>query len=89
MLDRMSLIFLGPDLVKAMHLSNARLGVLVAATSICWAISSLVFEALSDRIGRKKVLVPAMIAFSVFSVLSGLTNDFWQLLAVRRTAGSS
>jgi predicted MFS family arabinose efflux permease len=55
--------------------------------SVCWAASTLVFGMLSDRIGRKRVLIPAMVAFSVLSWCSGLAQNFQQMLLVRALLG--
>ncbi|WP_322047971.1 MFS transporter [Paraburkholderia sp. J67] len=87
MLDRMSQLFLGPYLVEAMHLTQAQIGLLASVVGVCWAISALVFGAVSDRFGRRAVLIPAVLVFSACSWLSGLANDFGQLLAIRALLG--
>lgn len=87
MLDRMTQVFLGPSLVRDLQLTNSQIGVLSAALSIGWALSTFLFGLVSDRIGRKKVLVPAVIAFSLLSVLSGLARTYGELLAVRALLG--
>jgi len=87
MLNRMAQLFMGPDLVSALNLSNTQVGILASGVSICWAFSSLLCGSLSDRIGRKRVLIPALIVFSICSGLSGLVHNFWQMLAVRAALG--
>ncbi|MGI4877878.1 MAG: MFS transporter [Janthinobacterium lividum] len=87
MLDRMIQLFLGPQLVADLHLRPSQIGLLAGVVSVCWAASTLVFGALSDRIGRKRVLVPAMIIFSLLSWVSGLANSFGQLLIIRALLG--
>jgi MFS family permease len=64
MLDRMEQLFLGPDLERGLHLSPSQIGLLAGAVSVCWALSTFVFGMVSDRVGRKRVLVPAMVVFS-------------------------
>jgi predicted MFS family arabinose efflux permease len=55
--------------------------------AVTWAISTLLFGALSDRIGRKPILVPAVFIFSLFSWLSGTVHSFHQLLLARALLG--
>jgi MFS family permease len=86
-LDRMSVLYLAPFLAPALHLTHAQVGLLASSLAVAWAISSLIFGAVSDRIGRRPVLVPAVFAFSVLSWLSGIVRSFGQLFAVRTLMG--
>ena len=45
------------------------------------------FGALSDRVGRRPVLVPAVFAFSTLSWVTGLAHSFHQLLLIRALMG--
>ncbi len=45
------------------------------------------FGALSDRIGRRPILIPAVFAFSILSWLSGIAHNFHQLLLIRALMG--
>ncbi len=86
-LDRMSLFYLAPYFTKELHLTHAQVGMLASALAITWAVSGLVFGAVSDRIGRRPVLIPAVFAFSVLSWLSGVARSFGQLFFVRALMG--
>lgn len=86
-LDRMSLLYLAPLIAPALHLSHAQVGLLASALALAWAFSSLIFGAVSDRVGRRPVLIPAVFAFSILSWLSGLARGFGQLLFVRTLMG--
>lgn len=86
-LDRMSQLYLMPYIARDLALTNRDVGALASAMAVSWAISSLLFGALSDRIGRKIVLVPLTIGFSLLSGLSGLAGDFGELLCVRAAMG--
>jgi MFS family permease len=57
--------------------------------AITWAVSTFVFGALSDRVGRKPVLVPALFTFSILSWISGQVHSFPQLLLVRALMGAA
>ena len=86
-LDRMSQLYLAPYMIGDLHLDSAKVGNLAAVTGVCWAISTLLFGALSDRIGRRRVLLPAIFAFSVLSWLSGVVQSYEQMLVVRALLG--
>src|SRR6516225_3285654 len=63
-LDRMSILYLAPFVVPALHLTRAQVGLVASSLAVAWAVSGLVVGAVSDRIGRRPVLVPAVFAFS-------------------------
>src|SRR6185437_6259685 len=68
-------------------LSESQIGFLAGFMAACWALSALVFGAISDRFGRKKVLVPMVVLFSLLSGVSGLAHSYGQLLAARALLG--
>jgi MFS family permease len=88
-LGRMSALYLAPYFAPEFHLSHRQVGTVASVLAITWAISTFVFGALSDRVGRKPVLVPAVFAFSILSSASGLVHSFPQLLVVRALMGAA
>src|SRR5580704_17899377 len=86
-LDRMSLLYLAPYFAPEFHLSHVQIGTLASVLAITWAASTFFFGALSDRLGRKPVLVPAVFVFSILSWMSGLAHSFHQLLFIRALMG--
>ncbi len=86
-LDRMSLVYLAPFIAPDLHLSHSQVGFLVSALALTWAVSTLVFGALSDRIGRRPVLIPAVFMFSILSWVSGIVRTFGELFMVRSLMG--
>jgi predicted MFS family arabinose efflux permease len=86
-LARMSVLYLAPFIVPDLHLSHAQVGLLASALALAWAVSGLVFGALSDRIGRRPILIPAVFLFSVLSWLSGVARSFGELFLVRTLMG--
>ncbi len=86
-LDRMSQLYLAPYIAPEFHLTHQQVGALASALAITWALSTLLFGALSDRYGRRVILVPAVFAFSLLSWLSGLAKNFEQLLLARALMG--
>jgi MFS family permease len=86
-LDRTSQHYLAPFFAPEFHLSHEQIGLLGSMVAVTWAISTLLFGALSDRIGRKPILVPAVFMFSLLSWMSGMVQSFHQLLLVRALLG--
>ncbi|MFY9804021.1 MAG: MFS transporter [Candidatus Acidiferrales bacterium] len=86
-LDRMSQLYLAPYIVPDFHLTHEQVGMLASVLAITWAVSTLVFGALSDRVGRRPILIPAVFAFSILSWLSGIAHSFHQLLLIRALMG--
>jgi MFS family permease len=88
-MDRMAITFLSPFIVPALHLTNLELSALPAALALTWAVGAYLIGFWSDRVGaRKPFLLAAMVVFSVCSVLTGLANSFWTLLAARLVMGA-
>ncbi len=86
-LDRMALLYLAPFIAPDLHLSEAQIGSLAGVIALCWAVSALAFGAISDRVGRKAVLVPMVLLFSLLSAVSGLARNFEELLIARALLG--
>jgi len=85
--DRMAQMYLAPYFAPEFGLNHQQVGTLASVLALCWAGSTLFFGALSDRVGRKRVLVPAVFAFSLLSWLSGMAHTFAQLLLIRALMG--
>ena len=88
-LDRMSQLYLAPFFASEFHASNQQIGVLASVVAIAWALSGFFFGALSDRYGRRPVLIPAIFLFSALSWMSGMVHSFGQLLVVRALLGAA
>jgi MFS family permease len=86
-LDRMVLAPLFPFMMKDLHLTYQDLGNLVGILGVFWGISAFVMGGLSDRFGRRKVLVPAILLFSLLSGLSGWATGLLSLLVIRSVMG--
>ncbi len=87
-LDRFILPPLFPAMMGELGLTYEHLGSLVGILAVAWGVSAIVMGYLSDRVGRRKVLVPAIIGFSVASALSGFAQGFISLLLIRAIMGA-
>lgn len=79
--------FVMPALIAAWHMSNSDAGLIGTVTLLTSALGGWVAGFLSDRIGRVKLLQLTIVWFSVFTFLSGFTNNFHELLIVRALQG--
>jgi predicted MFS family arabinose efflux permease len=86
-LDRMVLAPLFPFMKDDLHLSYQDLGNIVGILGVFWGLSAFLMGGLSDRLGRKRVLVPCIIAFSLLSWLSGVATGLLSLLVIRSVMG--
>ena len=86
-LDRMSQLYLALYFAPEFHLNREQIGTLASVLAIAWAASTFLFGALSDRVGRRPVLIPAVLAFSALSWISGLAHSYHQLLLIRALMG--
>ena len=70
-LDRWIVAPLFPFMAKDLGLDYQAIGNLVGALGLVWGIFAIVSGRLSDSIGHRRVLVPAILLFSLMSGLSG------------------
>jgi len=86
-LDRWIVAPLFPHMMRELNLNFQQLGNLIGVLSITWGIWAIAMGPVSDRIGRKKILVATMVAFSLLSSLSGLATTFASLMLIRAVMG--
>ena len=86
-LDRFMILPMFPTLMKDLDLSYQDLGYITGILSVTWGVSALFMGRLSDRIGRRKVVMGAMVAFSMLVGVSGLVTGLFSLLAIRALMG--
>lgn len=77
----------GPRLVKALGLSPEEAGWAFSTSLIGLLFGAAVAGPLSDRLGRKPVLLTAVIVFAVFSLATAMVGGYEPLLAVRFLTG--
>lgn len=66
-LDRWIIAPLFPSIMKELHLNYQDLGNIVGALGLSWGIFAVVGGGLSDRLGRRRVLLPALVPTSSMS----------------------
>ena len=85
--DRFMIMPLFPTMMKDLNLDYQDLGHISAILALTWAISAVFMGNWSDRVGRRNVLVPALLVFSLLVGLSGLATGVGSLLLVRGLMG--
>jgi MFS family permease len=85
--NRLGIQFLFPFIVRDFHLSLTQVSLLVSGTSATWAISSWVSGWLSDRYGRRNVLVPGALFACLMTMAQGLAGNFLSLFIIRDLVG--
>lgn len=86
-LDRFILPVLFPAFMEELGLTYEDLGNLVGILAVFWGLSAFAMGFLSDRVGRRKVLIPAVVIFSLMSVFSGMVGGLVSLLLIRAIMG--
>ncbi len=76
-----------PTLVRELHASNSQLQWVVDAFNLLFAGSVLVAGSLSDRFGRKGMLLVGLLVFGMASLAGGLTEGAGALIAARAVMG--
>jgi EmrB/QacA subfamily drug resistance transporter len=76
-----------PTLVDALPASTTQLQWVVDAFNLLFAASVLVFGSLSDRFGRKGMLLAGLAVFGLSSLAGGLTDSAGALIAARAVMG--
>src|SRR4026208_788124 len=88
-LDRWIIAPLFPAMMKDLSLNYQDLGNLIGALGLAWGVFAVVAGGLSDRLGRRKVLVPAIIGFSLLSGLAGIAQSLTMLIVPRALMGGT
>jgi MFS family permease len=76
-----------PKIVQELGISPQAVGSLITALTLPGVLLTPVLGVLADRIGRKKVLVPALMVFAVAGGACALARDFNVLLLLRFLQG--
>lgn len=87
-LDRWIIAPLFPFIAADLGLSDGDIGRLAGILGVMWGIFAVFTGRLSDKIGHRKVLIPAIIVFSLMSGLSGMAQGLTMLIVVRALMGA-
>jgi MFS family permease len=86
-LDRWIIAPLFPFMADDLGLNFQDRGNLIGALGLAWGVFAIFSGRLSDKIGHRKVLIPAILLFSLLSGFSGLATGLMALIVVRALMG--
>ncbi len=78
-----------PEIEAALGVPEAHLGWLITAYATMLGVFSLVAGPVSDRVGRRTILLIGSTVMAVTLLLHGLATTFWSLLAMRALSGAA
>ncbi|AQW31375.1 MFS transporter [Ralstonia syzygii subsp. celebesensis] len=79
--------FLAPDITREWGISKASFGVVMSAAPIGLAIGALLVGPLSDRFGRKRLLIGSVALFGIFNLVSAFAGNTVALSLLRFCTG--
>ena len=77
-----------PTYAAVFHVSPAAIGFLVTSFSLLQLVAVPVWGAVSDRLGRRPVLIVGLVGSTVSYVLFAVAGSYWALLVSRIVAGA-
>lgn len=86
-LDRWIIAPLFPFMMKDLNLGYQELGNIAGVLGLAWGFFAIVMGGFSDKIGHRKVLIPALVLFSVLSGISGFATGALSLIVIRAIMG--
>jgi MFS family permease len=87
-LDRWIIAALFPAMATDLGLPEGEIGRLAGILGILWGVFAIFSGRLSDAIGHRKVLIPAIILFSLMSGFSGMVQSLVGLVWIRAIMGA-
>ena len=76
-----------PFYIEELGASGSELGLLVATSAFLEFVFAPVWGSVSDRTGRKPILILGMTGYGLSSLLLGLSTQLWMLFASRALSG--
>jgi MFS family permease len=87
-LDRWIIASLFPAMAMDLGLPEGEIGRLAGILGILWGVFAIFSGRLSDAIGHRKVLIPAIVLFSLMSGFSGMVQGLVALVWIRAIMGA-
>lgn len=86
-LDRWIIAPLAPAIIADLGIAPEGINLLVAILGVTWGVSALLMGGLSDKVGRRRVLLPSIVIFSLASGLSALATSLLTFALIRGMMG--
>ena len=76
-----------PFYIAEMGAGGQQLGLLISISALLELLCSPIWGSVSDRVGRKPILLLGLLGYAVSSLLFGLSTELWMLYASRALGG--
>ena len=76
-----------PFYIEKMGASGSHLGLLISTSAFLELLFGPIWGSVSDRVGRKPILLLGLLGYSLSSLLFGLSTKLWMLFASRALSG--
>jgi DHA1 family multidrug resistance protein-like MFS transporter len=76
-----------PFYIEKMGAGGSQLGLLISTSALLELLFGPIWGSVSDRIGRKPVLLLGLLGYALSSLLFGLSTELWMLFASRALSG--
>jgi DHA1 family multidrug resistance protein-like MFS transporter len=76
-----------PFYIAEMGAGGQQLGLLISISALLELLCSPLWGSVSDRVGRKPILLLGLLGYALSSLLFGLSTELWMLYASRALAG--
>ncbi len=86
--DRVCISVVGKSMQEDLSLSPEQWGWMLGVFSLAYGLFEVPGGIMGDRIGPRRVLTRIVSFWSVFTALTGMVTNFWQLLVVRGLFGA-
>ncbi len=88
-LDRWILSSLWPTMIAELGFEPGTVGTLAGLTGITWGIFAIFSGRLADKIGHRKILITAIVLFSLMGGFTGMIQTLVMLIAIRAIMGAA
>lgn len=88
-LDSLLVAPLLPVITETISIPDGSGGLLITIYALCYGITAPVFGTMSDRVGRKRMIIIGFAIFSISTFCTGLAKNFEMLLLFRGLTGLS
>src|SRR5215217_6733064 len=85
--DRQAIFSVFPLLREEMGLSNVQLGFVAASFSWVYAAFGPIAGMIGDRVQRKTLILGGLVFWSLVTLATALSRDYWHLLLFRSLEG--
>jgi MFS family permease len=76
-----------PEIVQELGISSGQVGLLITVFTLPGVLLTSVWGVLSDRFGRRKILIPSLMLFGIAGGACAFVRDFELLLMLRAVQG--